>query len=86
MADAQSRDERLEAIHRPAAEFWHAMVRFLVLANAGGAVAVLSFLGASSAASRGSWLALIPLGFFFVGTVSAGIASFAVLAKRCSMP
>ncbi|MFB3106410.1 MAG: hypothetical protein ACE1ZA_16015 [Pseudomonadales bacterium] len=65
----------MEAINRPAAEFWRAMVRFLVLANAGGAVAVLSFVGASSNANHGAWLALVPLGFFFTGVVSAVMAS-----------
>ena len=75
MADAQDTDKRIEAINRPAAEYWRAMVRFLMLANAGGAVAVLSFLGASSAANHGVWLALVSLGFFFTGIVSAVIAA-----------
>lgn len=75
MADTQDKVEKLEVFHRPAAEYWHAMVRFFILANAGGAVTVISFLGASSNANHGSWLALVPLGFFFIGMVSAGIAA-----------
>ena len=47
----------------------------MVLANAGGAVTVISFLGAASYTSNGSWFALVPLGFFFLGIVFAGIAT-----------
>ncbi len=82
MADAQDKVEKLEVSHRPAAEYWHAMVRFLVLANAGGAVAVLSFLGASSNVNHGAWLALVPLGFFFTGVVSAGIAAISLAGQQ----
>ncbi len=82
MADAQAKDEKLAALNRPAAEYWHAMVRFFVLANAGGAVAVLSFLGASSNANHGAWLALVPLGFFFAGMVSAGFAAIGLAGQQ----
>lgn len=75
MADDQSLEEKLAALSRSASEYWQVMVRFFVLANAGSAVAVLSFLGASSNANPGAWLALVPLGFFFTGMVSAGIAA-----------
>ena len=71
----EARDEKLEKINRPAAEYWSVMVRFLVLANAGGAVTVISFLGASSYTSNGSWFALGPLVSFFLGIVFAGIAT-----------
>lgn len=71
----ENRDEKLVQINRPAAEYWAVMVRFLVLANAGGAVAVISFLGAASYTSNGAWFALVPLGFFFLGIVFAGIAT-----------
>ena len=84
MADAQDKGEKILALNRPVAEYWHAMVRFLVLSNAGGVVAVLSFLGASSNANHGAWLALVPLGFFFTGMVSAGIATFVVAGQALS--
>ena len=82
MADAQDKGEKILALNRPVAEYWHAMVRFLVLSNAGGAVAVLSFLGASSNANHGAWLALVPLGFFFTGMVSAGIATISLAGQQ----
>ncbi len=72
----ENRDEKFEKINRPAAEYWSVMVRFLVLANAGGAVTVISFLGASKYTSNGSWFALVPLAFFFLGIVFAGISTF----------
>lgn len=82
MTDTRSIDEQLEPSARRMTENWHAMVRYLVLANAGGAVTVISFLGASGSAGPGSWLALVPLGFFFFGVVSAGIAAISEAGKE----
>ncbi len=82
MTDTRSIDEQLEPSARRMTENWHAMVRYFVLANAGGAVTVISFLGASGSAGPGSWLALVPLGFFFFGVVSAGIAAISEAGKE----
>lgn len=70
----EDRDEKLRDLNKPAAEYWSAMVKYFVLANAGGAVTVISFLGAAGPTKIGSLIPLIPLWCFFLGMVFAGFA------------
>lgn len=58
------------------------MIRYLVLANAGGVVAVLTFLGTLSNANHGSLFVLVPLGLFFTGMVFAGIGAIGLAGQQ----
>ena len=60
-------------------EWMQSTTRFFVLANAGGAVATLSFLGTSMAEGATFWPAVVSLGCFFAGIVIAGLVIMAQL-------
>ena len=63
-------------------ETWmKAATRFFVLANAGGAVATLGFLGTSMAGGASSKFAILPLVFFVLGVAVAGTAIFGQLVS-----
>jgi len=47
--------------------------RYFVLSNAGGAVAVLSFLGSRSGSGRVGYFAVISLACFVLGVIAAGV-------------
>ncbi len=55
-----------------------AAIRFFVLANAGGAVATLSFLGTSMAGGAAFKFAVLPLACFVAGVI---VARFAILRQ-----
>ena len=59
-----------------------AVVRFVVLTNAGGAVVILAFLTFHTPlAPGGGLLALMPLGVFLVGMALAGMAMFCEIVR-----
>ena len=60
-------------------EWMQTATRFFVLANAGGAVATLSFLGTSMAEGATFWPAVVSLACFFAGIVIAGLVIMAQL-------
>ena len=55
------------------------MSRFCVLANSGGAVAVLSFIGTTAADGHPVKIAIIPLALFAFGILFAGLSHFAIV-------
>lgn len=66
--------EKLEQFN----DWMHAATRYILLANAGGAVATLSFLGTAMAKGVAFKLAIIPLACFVVGIV---VGSLAILGQ-----
>ncbi len=76
MTDKPTRSEATAGLPKMWEEYLNsvaAATRFLVLANAGGSVAVLSFMGAAMDNGAVPKFALVPLLLFFIGTVSAGL-------------
>ena len=79
MNSAQRGHPEDEAFYRDAIGIFS---RFIVLANAGGAVRVLSFIGAGGERLRGlGWLTAIPAMLFVVGVVVAGFGLRATLKE-----
>ena len=60
-------------------EWYATCVRYVVLGNAGGAIATLSFIGSSLASGGRFPLAIVPLTLFVLGAVIGGIVSLGQL-------
>jgi hypothetical protein len=71
MSKEQAEDERQSEQHFH--EWMTTATRFFVLANAGGAVATLSFIGTSLGQGVKRGWAVVSLAFFFLGVVVAGV-------------
>lgn len=77
-ADEASPGRALDRLHA----WGTAVVRFVVLSNAGGALVILGFLTFhTSLVPGGGLLALMPLGVFLVGMALAGMAMFCEVVR-----
>lgn len=77
MADIQT-DEQAE--YQRLFELLIHIARFCMLSNAGGAVAVLSFMGATAAGGNPIKGAVVPLIFFAFGVIFAGLTMISIFS------